>query len=157
MIKMIWCEDIDHGIGIDNELPWSIKEEMKHFKNTTMEQIVVCGDKTFVSWGNKPLPHRQNIVVSLDKNFTAPEGVQVFNDFKKVITTFKDKDIYIVGGRTIYTLFYPYADELIISTLKKSYNCNIFMHFDLSGFKRFQQIDHDEFIINYYKRVKNDK
>ena len=157
MIKMIWCEDINHGVGIDNKLPWSIKEEMKHFRSTTMEQIIVCGEKTFTSWGGKPLPHRQNVVVTLDKNFIPPEGVQVFNDFKQVITAFKDKDIYIVGGKTIYTLFYPYADELIISTLKKSYNCNVFMHFDLSSFERYQQIDHDEFIINYYKRVKNDK
>ena len=94
-------------------------------------------------------------VPTLDKNFSAPVGVQVFDDFKKVINHFQNKDIFIIGGKTIYTLFFPYADELIISTLKKSYNCNLFMHFDLSEFKNIKQEKHDEFIVNYYKRVKN--
>lgn len=155
MIKMIWCEDINHGIGIDNKLPWSIKDEINHFRVTTLNHIVVCGEKTFASWGNKPLPHRKNVIVTLDKNFTIPKGVQVFNDFKKVIDYFKNKDIFIIGGKTIYTLFFPYANELIISTLKKSYNCNLFMHFDLSKFEKIKQEEHDEFTVNYYKRVKN--
>lgn len=155
MIKMIWCEDINHGIGIDNNLPWSIKDEMNHFRSTTLNNIVVCGEKTFASWGSKPLPNRQNIVVTLDKNFIAPEGVKVFNDFKEVINFAKDKNVFIIGGKTIYKLFYHYADELIISTLKKSYNCNIFMHFDLLDFEKYKQVKHDEFVINYYKRINN--
>ena len=48
-----------------------------------------------------------------------------------------------------------YADELIISTLKKSYDCNIFMKFDLSNFKKIKSENHHEFVINYYKRDKN--
>ena len=155
MIKMIWCEDINHGIGIDNNLPWNVKEEMNHFRTTTLNHAIVCGEKTFASWGNKPLEQRENIVITLDKKYKAPEGVKVYYDFKDLIKDYQDKDVFIVGGKTIYTLFFDYADELIISTLKKSYDCNIFMKFDLSNFKKIKSEDHAEFVINYYKRDNN--
>ena len=154
MIKMIWCEDINHGIGIDNNLPWNVKEEMNHFRTTTLNHAIACGEKTFASWGNKPLKQRENIVITLDKKYKAPEGVKVYYDFKDLIKDYRDKDVFIVGGKTIYTLFFDYADELIISTLKKSYDCNIFMKFDLSNFKKIKSEDHVEFVINYYKRDK---
>ena len=98
---------------------------------------------------------RENIVITLDKKYKAPEGVKVYYDFKDLIKDYQDKDVFIVGGKTIYTLFFDYADELIISTLKKSYDCNIFMKFDLSNFKKIKSEDHAEFVINYYKRDKN--
>lgn len=156
MIKMIWCEDKNHGIGIDNSLAWNIKSEMQHFRNETKGKTVVCGEKTFISFGNKPLPNRKNIVLTLDKNFIAP-GAIIYNDLHQLLADYKDETIYIIGGKTIYKLLFPYADELIISTLNKSYNCNVFMSFDLSDFKLEKTLNNDEFVVNYYKRVKNAK
>lgn len=153
MISMIWCEDKCHGIGIDNSLPWNIKEEMNHFRKTTMNQIVVCGDKTFMSWGGKPLPHRENVVLTLDENFKA-EGVKIYHNIDEVVKDYKDKHIFIIGGKSIYLSFLPYANELIISTLHDSYNCNLFMQMDLSKFHLDHTENHDLFDVNYYKRNK---
>lgn len=153
-ISMIWCEDINHGIGIDNKLPWHVASEMQHFKNTTMNQILVCGEKTFCSWGNKPLKNRTNVILTLDKNYKPIENTLVFNTLDNLLDHFKNDHIYIVGGKTIYKLFYPLADELIISTLKKDYHCNLFMNFDLKDFNKVKTIDNDEFVVNYYERKK---
>lgn len=154
MISMIWCEDLNHGIGIDNKLPWAIKEEMDHFRSTTLNQIIVCGGNTFLSFGSKPLKNRTNIVLSLDKDFKVPENVILYHDMNKLMDDYKDKHIYIIGGKSIYQAFLKYADELIISTLKKTYNCNMFMNLDLSNFKKVKTVKHNEFDVNYYSRLK---
>lgn len=153
MISMIWCEDINHGIGIDNSLPWHIKEEMDHFRTTTLNQIVVCGDKTFLSWGGKPLKNRTNLVLTLDPNFSS-EGVIVYHDLRKLMSDYANKHIYIIGGKSIYQAFLPYADELIISTLHKDYRCNLFMQLDLHNFHIVKTINHELFDVNYYQRNK---
>jgi dihydrofolate reductase len=67
MISLIWAQDLEKGIGIDNLLPWRIKEEMDHFRNVTSGQIVVMGQKTFESIG-RPLANRTNVVLSDDPN-----------------------------------------------------------------------------------------
>ena len=98
----------------------------------------------------------ESIISTLDKNFIAP-GAIIYNDLHQLLVDYKDETIYIIGGKTIYKLLFPYADELIISTLNKSYNCNVFMSFDLSDFKIEKTLNNDEFVVNYYKRVKNAK
>ena len=156
MIYMIWCEDIEHGIGIDNKLPWKIKEEMDHFRNITLGKTILCGEKTFASWGNVCLPGRHNFVITLDKDYKPIPGCLVYYDYKDVLKDYqgKEKDVYICGGKQIYKLFFPYADHLIISTLKKSYKCNVFMKFDLSKFKIEKTEHHELFDVNYYVRKK---
>ena len=157
MIYMIWCEDIEHGIGIDNKLPWKIKEEMDHFRNITLGKTIICGEKTFASWGNKCLPGRKNMVITLDKKYQPIPGCEVYYDAKEVVKEYqgkKGKDIYVCGGRQIYKVFFPDADYLIISTLNKSYNCNVFMKFNLSHFKVTKTEHHQLFDVNYYARKK---
>ena len=154
MIYMIWCEDKDHGIGIGNNLPWKIKDEMEHFKNITLGKTILCGEKTFASWGNKCLPGRKNVVITLDKTYKPIPGCDVYYDVKDVLNDYKEKDIYICGGRQIYNLFFPYADRLIISTLKNSYHCDVFMEFDLSNFNIERTEHHALFDVTYYARNK---
>ncbi len=153
MIKMIWCSDVNNGVGIGNQLPWNVKEEMAHFINETKGQIVVMGENTFKSIG-KPLPNRKNIVLSDDSSFNH-EGITIYNDYKKILSDFNDETIYIIGGISIYKLFYEYADVLIISKLNKSYNCDRFLAFDLINFDITKTIKHNEFVVNYYERRKN--
>ena len=75
-------------IGIDNRMPWEIPSELKHFKEYTMGSTVVMGRKTFESIGSKPLPGRENVVLStciksdtacvignLDELAAYPEGI----------------------------------------------------------------------------------
>lgn len=150
MISLIWAQDTNKGIGIDNLLPWSIREEMDHFRNITRNQIVVMGQKTFESIG-KPLVNRLNIVISDDPHFQH-ENVIVYNDVQKLIHDYKNKHIYIIGGKTIYELFAPIADELIVSKIKKTYSCNRHLNINFSNFKLVKTEPHHDFNAEWWQR-----
>jgi dihydrofolate reductase len=98
---------------------------MQHFRTTTLGKTVVFGIKTYESIG-KPLPHRDNIVLTRKENISI-SGVKVYNDYKKLIHDYKDKDLYICGGSAIYALFQPYADEYIISYIKGTYDVDTYV------------------------------
>jgi dihydrofolate reductase len=123
---------------------------MQHFRATTNGKIVVMGRKTFDSIG-RPLPNRTNIVITNSKNLTI-DGVKVYTDYKKVLADYKDSDIFVIGGKSIYELFLPYATDLIISKINNSYKCDTFIKMDLSSFKLEQTDKRDSFIIEHYRR-----
>lgn len=131
-------------------MPWDIKEEMQHFIRTTKGHTVVMGRKTFQSIG-KPLPKRTNIVLTNNTELKI-EGVTICNDFNWVINQSKKEDIFIIGGASIYKLFFPYANQLIISHLPKSYKCTEFLKFDLSKFTLVNTVNYDKFFVTIYDR-----
>ena len=63
-IHLIWAQDSNGGIGKDGNLPWHISEDLKNFKNLTIESPIIMGRKTWESLPIKPLPKRRNIVLS---------------------------------------------------------------------------------------------
>ncbi len=151
MLTMIWCQDIKGGIGIDNTLPWNIKDEMDHFKTTTANSVVVMGEATYKSIG-KNLPNRENVILSLDPEFTA-EDVKVYHSIDSYIYDYGHRDSFVIGGKSIYEQFLCHADELIISSLRKDYHCNKVLNFSLEDFALIKTERHDEFDVNFYKRI----
>jgi dihydrofolate reductase len=124
---------------------------MQHFRATTLGKTVVFGIKTYESIG-KPLPHRDNIVLTRRENVSIP-GVKVYNDYKKLIHDYKDKDLYICGGSAIYVLFQPYADEYIISYIKGTYEADTYVtNMHLEDFNLIKEDNTNElFSIKWYK------
>ena len=88
-------------LGKNNRLIWSIKEDLKYFKEKTTGKVVVMGENTYNSIG-KALPIRNNIVLSYDKKQI--KDVTVINDYKEVFCL-DEKEIFIIGGASIYKLF----------------------------------------------------
>ena len=152
MLKLIVCLDQKNGIAKNNALAWNIKEEMEHFKKTTIHGIVVMGRKTYETIG-KPLSKRDNIIFSRNKEFKV-EGVLVTDDVLEVIEQSKLKDVFIIGGKEIYNLFLNYCDELIISKLNQDYNCDLFWEPNLESFELKNIEDHKVFSVHYYARLK---
>lgn len=152
MITMIWAQDSQKGIGIDNKLPWNIPDEMKHFKTTTIDKIVVMGANTYRSIGHI-LPNRTNVILTTDKTFKV-EGAIVCHNVDEVLEMFQLKDIYIIGGKRVYESFLPYAHRLIISQINKDYHCNVFMDkVNLEHFTLKKTDDHyTDFKVEYYER-----
>ena len=103
-------------IGKDNDLPWRLPEDLKMFKRTTSGHPIVMGRKTWDSLGKyKPLPNRQNIVISRDETWQ-DEGADVIHSPEDLKTmTLQDEHVFIIGGAQIYSLFLPVLDELIVS------------------------------------------
>ncbi len=105
-------------IGINNQLPWHLPEDLKHFKNTTLGHTLIMGRKTFDSIG-KPLPGRRTIVVSRQAGKTI-DGCEVTNSLAQAIELSQstpERKAFIVGGSSIYqqALNDKLAKELIIT------------------------------------------
>jgi dihydrofolate reductase len=113
-------------IGKENSLPWNIPEDLKRFKQMTSGHTILMGRKTFDSIG-RPLPNRQNIVMTKDENFEK-EGIKVINDFDEALELIKEsnEDIFIIGGSKIYELFEPVANSLAITRILKDFEGDAF-------------------------------
>ena len=113
-------------IGKENSLPWNIPEDLKRFKQMTSGHTILMGRKTFDSIG-RPLPNRQNIVMTKDENFER-EGIKVINDFDEALELIKESndDIFVIGGSKIYELFEPVANSLAITRILKDFEGDAF-------------------------------
>ncbi|MEO8016525.1 MAG: dihydrofolate reductase [Pseudomonadota bacterium] len=99
----------DNGvIGRENALPWHLPDDLKRFKRLTLGKPIVMGRKTFESIG-KPLPGRQNIVVTRDTNYRG-DGITVVHDVGAAIQAAADQpEIMVIGGAELFHLFLPGA------------------------------------------------
>lgn len=117
MVKMILCIDKNGNIGRNGDLLFKMKEDMKFFRTSTKDNIVVMGYNTWLSLGEKALPNRLNIVLT-DKNIP---NVETSNHIFKVIDKYeKDKkDIFIIGGAYVYNecLKLKVVDEILITVV----------------------------------------
>ena len=111
----------DGAIGCRGDLLWHIHDDMIFFKNTTKGHPVVMGRKTWESLQVKPLPKRENIVITSDKNF-AFNGVTVLNDTKQVMALPDyNTDVFIIGGGTVYKEFLPMCQKLYITKVFRNF------------------------------------
>ncbi|WP_408634214.1 type 3 dihydrofolate reductase [Paraferrimonas haliotis] len=107
----------DRVIGFENQMPWHLPEDLKHFKATTMGKPVVMGRKTFESIG-RPLPGRLNIVISRQNDY-APEGVTVASSVEQAIELANQDveldELMIIGGGQLYKMMLPFAERLYLT------------------------------------------
>ena len=98
-------------IGRDNVMPWHIRSDLKRFKALTWGKPMIMGRKTFESIG-KPLPGRQNIVVTRDPNYRR-EGIDVVHDVDAALRAAGDApEVMVIGGAEIFRLLLPRAGRL---------------------------------------------
>lgn len=109
MIIFVWAEDEKGAIGKDGGLPWKLPNDMKFFKETTTGHTVLMGRKTFESMGNRPLPNRQNLIMTRQLDYQA-DGVTVVHHLDDIVGN--SEDIYVIGGSEIYKQFMPVVDVL---------------------------------------------
>ncbi|CAH7373142.1 Dihydrofolate reductase [Vibrio chagasii] len=123
MLKIIVGVEENGGIGIGNKLPWHVPADLAHFKSETSGLPVVMGRSTYDSLPIKPLPNRQNIVLTRDGSFR-PLDVVVLNSINELMGSFEVA--YIIGGASVYEQFIGIADEIIITRLHLSVECDTF-------------------------------
>ena len=107
MLSMIFACDEKGAIGKEGDLPWRQSTDLKHFKRTTLEKIVVMGRKTWESLG-QPLPKRRNIVMTR-QGFD--DDVETMS-FEQVMSLAEEHEVMIIGGGEIYELFLEHAKEI---------------------------------------------
>src|SRR4051812_5852049 len=120
-LTIVVATDAQRGIGINNSLPWRLKEDMAHFKRTTMGHPVIMGRKTFESIG-KPLPNRRNIVITRNADWRC-EGVEAVTSVDAALALVRGVPACIIGGAQIYAETLPHTQRLIVTEIGKTFNC----------------------------------
>ena len=157
MISLIWAMTKNNLIGKDNDLPWHYKEDLQYFKKTTLNKDVLMWYNTYLSIFNRlghSLPNRNNFV--LCNNLTIEDNsitqVTSLDDF---INEYKnsEKEIFIIGGASVYSQTLPVADRLYITMINKDYEGNVyFPQIDLSNYELIKKEDHSELSFLVYEK-----
>ncbi|WAA13278.1 dihydrofolate reductase [Fervidibacillus halotolerans] len=126
MISFIVAMDERGVIGKNNNIPWHLPDDLKRFKRITMGHKIVMGRKTFESIG-KPLPGRENIVLSTNPTFHCP-SCKVFRDSKKLLDycLHQEEEIFVIGGSKIFQLFLPFVEKLYITRIYHTFDGDVF-------------------------------
>ena len=106
----------DWAIGHQGELLCHLPADMKHFKEVTMDHSIVMGRKTFESFPRRPLPGRQNIVITRNLQWQYP-GVTVAHSVADAIAAAETADVFIIGGADIYEQTMPMVDVLHLTMI----------------------------------------
>lgn len=128
-MNLIVAVDKNWAIGNGNKLLVSIPADMKFFRETTMNKVVVMGRKTLESFPNgMPLKKRTNIVLTRDKNYQVKDAIvlhtveEVLEELKK----YNEEDIYIIGGESIYRQFLPYCKVAHVTKVNHAYEADTY-------------------------------
>ena len=140
-------------IGVNNTIPWHIKEDFIHFKNYTSVKTIIMGELTFLSIG-KPLPNRKTIVATIKDFKYDHKDVTISNDLFEVLKKYKDseEELVVCGGATIYKLALPYVDKMVISEVKKEYQGDACFPSFEEDFILESIEEKEEFVIKIYRR-----
>jgi dihydrofolate reductase len=119
-LKIIVAVAMNNVIGNKNSLPFHLADDMKHFKEKTVGYPVVCGSTTYFSLPAKvrPLPDRENIVLTRDPSKLKGERVTIVTDFTEVIERGLREELWVIGGAEIYELALPIAVELHLTRVQ---------------------------------------
>ena len=126
-VIIIGAIDKDRGIGLNNELPWHITEDLKFFKEKTINNVVVMGNNTFKSLGNKELKDRKNIVLTKNNDLIENNPDLYMNMEKLNVYINKNRkkvNIYIIGGEMLYNYFIRKADIIYLTVIDKNFGCD---------------------------------
>ncbi|MFA6424068.1 MAG: dihydrofolate reductase [Candidatus Magasanikbacteria bacterium] len=156
MFSLIAAVADNNCIGKNNKIPWNIPEDFQYFKKMTLGKTCVMGQATYESilgYIGKPLPGRQTVVVTLDKNYQAAEGVRVFNSLDDIFEKLKDEDVFICGGASIYRQTIDRVDTLYITLVHQSPDGDTFFpEIDKNIWKETAREDHGGFSFVTYKK-----
>jgi dihydrofolate reductase len=156
-LSIIVAHDPNLVIGKDGELPWHFSEDLKFFKKTTMGSPILMGRGVFEELNEKPLPRRDNVVLSRSKSY---DHVRTFSSIDEALDYLSDQEqVFIIGGGEIYKQTIDHVDELITTQVKKEYEGDIYFpeYRDQIG-KSWEEVwreDHKELSFVKYQRVNN--
>ena len=147
IISFVWAEDKNHIIGKDGSLPWSLPNDLKHFRDVTAHHTIVMGRKTFESFPNGPLPNRLNIVISRNKDYQVPDSVVLISD-KEKLSEYVDNDaeVMVIGGAGIFDLFKDDVDRLYLTRIDHEFTGDVKM-IDLD-YDKFELTEKKEGIVD---------
>jgi len=112
-MNIIVAASENNVIGNKGGMPWHLGADLKYLKATTMGHAIIMGRKTFESIG-RALPGRRNMVISRNKDFQVPEGVELYASLEEALKA-APEDAFVMGGGQIYNQAWPLASRYYIT------------------------------------------
>lgn len=166
-ISIIAAIGANYAIGKDNDLIWSLPDDMNFFKTKTNGRTVIMGRLNYHSipkrW--RPLPNRRNIILTTNPEYTE-DGVDIFYEMEEAIASAREageEELFVIGGGQIYELGLAYADTMYITEIKADFEADVFFPtYDKTEWREVERIPHEvddkhayPFDFVTYIRVKN--
>lgn len=162
-MNLIVAVDKNWAIGCNNQLLVSIPSDMKFFRETTTGKVVVMGRKTLESFpGGQPLKKRTNIVITSNPTYKVKDAVVVsgIEEAVEELKKYKEGDIYVIGGESIYRQMLPYCKTAYVTKIDHAYAADTFFpnldemeDWKLTGISDEQTYFDLEYVFARYERV----
>jgi dihydrofolate reductase len=147
MLNIIVAIAENNAIGKDNQLLWHLSEDLKYFKRTTLGCPIIMGRKTWDSLPFKPLPKRENIVISSNKDFKLENATVLYSIDEAIAYSKGFENCFIIGGGKIYSALMPYCERLYITKVYKSFDADTF----------FPEIDPKDWVLESESPIMKDE
>ncbi|WP_261809220.1 dihydrofolate reductase [Levilactobacillus humaensis] len=138
MLIFLWAEGNQGVIGQNGQLPWHLPADMHFFKTVTTGNTILAGSRTYASFG-RPLPNRQNIVITHQDRTNFPAEVIVLDSIDAVrqyAATHRQDKLFVVGGAQIFEALLPDVDQLYRTVIEADFAGDTWMPaIDYSQFK----------------------
>ena len=128
-MNLIVATDKNWAIGHENKLLVSIPADMKFFREMTTGKVVVMGRKTLESFpGGLPLKNRINVVLTKNKDYHVKDAVVVHSveEALEELEKYDTKDVYVIGGDTVYRQMLPYCDTAHVTKIDHAYEADTY-------------------------------
>lgn len=136
-LSMIAAIGNNFELGCNNQLLCHLPADLKYFKEKTVGCPVIMGDRTWESLPKKPLPNRRNIVITLNKEVQY-EGCELVHTLADAMALVKEeKESFIIGGATIYSLFINIVGKLYLTRIHSAFEADVY----------FPKINENEWIL----------
>lgn len=155
-LAMIVAHDPNLVIGKNNTLPWYYSKDLKYFKRITIGHPILMGRGVFESINENPLPGRENIVLSRNRQY---DQVRTFSNIDQALAYLKDEAlVFIIGGGSIYRQMFDRTDKLYVTEVHQSYEGDTtFPEYRNEigiTWKEIKRDDNEELSFVIYERIK---
>jgi dihydrofolate reductase len=132
----------NYVIGQQNQLPWHLPADLKHFKTITWGKPILMGRKTYESIG-KALPGRRNIIITRNPQFQA-EGCEITWSLEQALSLVKDsEEVMVIGGAELFAQALPKASRLYLTMIRHHFAGDCF--FPPWDSKQWQEVERVDF------------
>lgn len=146
-------------IGRDGQLPWHYSKDLKYFRKVTMGHPLIMGRVVFEELGEKPLPGRENIVLSRSKSY---DHVPSFSSVEEALNHVRNEELaFVIGGGRVYEQLLPKVDKLFVTEIHQSYEGDTFFPEYRpaigSTWKEIKREEHPELSFVVYVRIRDNE
>lgn len=141
-LSFVVAYDQQRVMGKNNQLPWHLPDDLKHFKAKTAGKVILMGRKTYDSIG-RPLPNRRNIILTRDLHFKVA-GCEVIHQLEALEALCEPgTEVMVIGGAEIFKLLMPYVDHMELTEVAASVEGDIyFPEFDRKQWQETARVHH---------------